>query len=111
MVTAASDGPLLHSPGWTGGKSEFVPGMGVGSNAMELHGGWVGEGVTGIWVGSAGTSVTGAHAPRKNTKTKNKRRKRIFFMRKSFALKKESERFTFGVHPEVELQDSEITDH
>jgi hypothetical protein len=84
--------------------------MGVGSKETVLHGGWVGAGVAGICVGTPdAASVAGAHALRKNTKTRKSRGKMFFFMRKNH-LKKESESFTFDVHPEVELQDSEITD-
>ena len=81
MVTAASDGPLLHSFGRTAGKSESTPGMGVGWEATTLHGGWVGAG-EGIFVGGATVAVSamGAQALSKNTKIK--RRKRFFFMGK-----------------------------
>jgi hypothetical protein len=55
--------------------------MGVGSEAISLHGGWVG---TGDAVGcnvAVGAVVTGAQAL---SKTKNKRRERFLFTGKKF---------------------------
>ena len=75
MVTAASAGPLLHSSGRTAGKSESAPGMGVGSDATVLHGGWVGAGeAVGCNVAVGADLVAGAQAL---MKTKNIRRGRV----------------------------------
>ena len=55
--------------------------MGVGSKETTLQGGWVGAGVAGICVGTPdAASVAGAHALRKNAKTKNNRMGMFFFI-------------------------------